>query len=88
MTRSIKVRLQPTKEQIELFKQWFGCARHTYNWALHLVQQQGRFPDWQQIRNRVSVVKDGSKGRQENRQVHHKTDADMEPLQVPPDPTE
>lgn len=36
--KAYKYRIYPTQEQEELITKHFGCARHVYNWALHLKQ--------------------------------------------------
>lgn len=36
MTKGIKFRIYPNKEQKELLSKSFGCVRYIYNWALEL----------------------------------------------------
>lgn len=39
MNKSHKIKLNPTKAQKTLFEKSFGCARHSYNWALTKWQE-------------------------------------------------
>lgn len=36
--KSLRVGLRPTREVSNTFKRWFGCVRHTYNWALGCIK--------------------------------------------------
>lgn len=38
MLKAYKFRIYPDKTQAELMAKHFGCARHIYNWGLHLKQ--------------------------------------------------
>jgi putative transposase len=40
-----KVRLMPNKEVAGKLKQWFGCCRKTYNWALDAIKDKNREGD-------------------------------------------
>lgn len=40
MIRSYKVRLEPTKEQIEMLFKTSGCARFVYNWCLNFQKER------------------------------------------------
>ena len=40
MNRSYKVRLEPTKEQIEMLFKTSGCARFVYNWCLAFQKER------------------------------------------------
>ena len=43
MERAYKVRLYPTKTQIEMINQTFGCVRYVYNYMLNLRQKLYKF---------------------------------------------
>ena len=40
MIKSFKVRLEPTKEQIEMMFKTAGCARFVYNWCLDFQKER------------------------------------------------
>lgn len=40
MIKSYKVRLEPTKEQIELMFRTAGCTRFVYNWCLAFQKER------------------------------------------------
>lgn len=42
---SRKIRLNPNKEVASVLKQWFGCCRKTYNWALDAIKNQPQKDD-------------------------------------------
>ena len=38
--RSKKVQLKPNPETASVLRKWFGCVRHTYNWALGCIKSK------------------------------------------------
>lgn len=56
MFQSRKVKLKPTKEQVEFFHKNFGAARFVYNWGLEQLNKH-----WEE--NKDKEKKDRTKHR-------------------------
>ena len=44
--RGRRIRLQPSAEVSKVLKQWFGCVRKTYNWALSCLKSKPKEYKW------------------------------------------
>jgi len=51
--RARKIRFYPNKEQRAILRQWFGCARYTYNRSIEYLQKPGTKANWKGIKKEI-----------------------------------